>query len=95
MAQVLGESPDRWSKIYCMSRRPPAVKLPKQSEFIQSDLLKDGKELGAQLKEKGVTADYAFFYAYIQAPPKEGGGLWSDTDEMVRLNSMRSERGFR
>ena len=88
VAQVLGEAPERWSKIYCMSRRPPAVKLPKQSEFIQSDLLKDPKELGNQLKEKGVDADYAFFYAYMQVPTKEGSGLWSDADEMVRLNSM-------
>lgn len=89
MIRALGEAPERWSKIYCMSRRPPAIKLPKQAEFIQSDLMKDPKEIGALLKEKGVKADYIFFYAYIQAPPKEGGGLWSDADEMVRLNSRQ------
>lgn len=88
MARALGHAPERWGKIYCMSRRPPAVKMPEQSEFIQSDLLKDPKELGSQLMEKGVKADYVFFFAYMQAPPKQGGGLWSDAEEMVRLNSM-------
>ena len=97
MARVLGDAPERWQKIYCMSRRPPAFKMPANAEFIQSDLLKDPKELGAELKEKGVQAEYVFFYAYIQAPPKEGGGIWSDAEEMVRLNSRRgiSEHGYR
>ena len=87
MVQVLGEALERWGKVYCMSRRPPTIKMPEHAEFIQSDLLKDPKELGALLKEKGVKADYVFFYAYLQAPPKEGGGPWSDAEEMVSLNS--------
>ena len=91
MARVLGEAPERWDKIYCMSRRPPAFDLPEHAKFIQSDLLKDPKDLGAELKESGVKADYVFFYAYIQAPPKEGGLIWSDADEMVRLNSTQHQ----
>ena len=73
MTRVLGEAPERWSKIYCLSRRPPAIEMPKNAEFIQSDLLKDSKEIGALLKAKGVKADYVFFYAYLQAAPKKGG----------------------
>jgi hypothetical protein len=40
------------------------------------------------LKEKNVTADHVFFFSYIQPPPKEGSGLWSDADEMVRVNAL-------
>jgi hypothetical protein len=38
------------------------------------------------LKDKGVTADYVFFYSYVQVKPKEGGGLWSDAEEMCKVN---------
>ena len=31
-------------------------------------------------------SDFVFFAAYIQPPPVEGGGLWSDTDETERVN---------
>jgi hypothetical protein len=34
-------------------------------------------------------SDYIFFYSYIQVPPKEGGALWSDVDEMVRVGVPR------
>jgi hypothetical protein len=34
--------------------------------------------------------DYVFFFSYIQAPPKEGGSLWSDAEEMTRLNGVGS-----
>ena len=34
-----------------------------------------------------IISDYVFFAAYLQPPPKEGGGLWSDTQETERLNS--------
>lgn len=56
--QVLSQAPQRWTKIYCLSRRPPAVPggLPPQAEFIQCDFLKDPEEIGEILKTKGVKA---------------------------------------
>ncbi|KAH7083414.1 NAD dependent epimerase/dehydratase family protein-like protein [Paraphoma chrysanthemicola] len=88
MLRVLAQDPERWSKIYCLSRRPPAIPngLPKQAEHIALDFLKDPEEIAKVLKEKGVKADYVFFYSYVQAKPKEGGGLWSDAEEMCRVN---------
>jgi hypothetical protein len=88
MLQVLAQDPERWSKIYCLSRRPPAIPngLPKNAEHIALDFLKDSEKVAAVLKEKGVKADYVFFYSYVQAKPKEGGGLWSDAEEMCRVN---------
>lgn len=32
-------------------------------------------------------ADHVFFFAYIQPTPKEGAGLWSNAEELVKVNS--------
>ena len=85
MLRVLSQSPERWSKIYCLSRRPPLIPggLPKNAEHIALDFLKEPEEISNTLKEKGVKrVDYVFFFSYIQVPPKEGGGLWSDAEEV-------------
>lgn len=29
-----------------------------------------------------------FFYSYIQPPPLEGKGLWSDAEETTRVNTL-------
>lgn len=88
MLRVLAQSPERWTKIYCLSRRPPAIPngLPKNAEHIALDFLDHPEDIAKALKEKEVTADYVFFYSYVQVKPKEGGGLWSDAEEMCRVN---------
>ncbi|KAI9725917.1 MAG: hypothetical protein M1828_002244 [Chrysothrix sp. TS-e1954] len=89
MLRVLAKDPERWSKIYCLSRRPPAVPegLPKNAEHIACDFLKSPEEIGKVLKENNIKADHVFFFAYIQPPPLEGQGIWSDTQELTRVNS--------
>ncbi|KAJ4379505.1 hypothetical protein N0V86_004685 [Didymella sp. IMI 355093] len=89
MLRVLAETPERWTKIYCLSRRPPAIPdgLPSQAEHIALDFLGEPEKIAKALAERGVTADYVFFYSYVQAKPKEGGGLWSDAEEMCRVNT--------
>ena len=89
MLEVLTQDPKRWKKIYCLSRRPPTIKggLPDHVEHIPLDFLKEPKEIASTLREKNVTADHVFFFSYIQPPPKPGQGLWSDAEEMVRVNS--------
>ncbi|KAH6613855.1 NAD dependent epimerase/dehydratase family protein-like protein [Boeremia exigua] len=89
MLQVLAEAPERWNKIYCLSRRPPAIPdgLPPQAEHIALDFLSEPREIAKVLKEKGVRADYVFFYSYVQVKPKDGGGLWSDAEEMCKVNT--------
>jgi len=89
MVRVLAEAPQRWQKIYCLSRRPPLVSggLPENVEVISCDFLQDPTEIAKSLKERRVQADYVFFYSYIQPPPKPGEGVWSDTEELTRLNA--------
>lgn len=88
MLRALSQDPSRWSKIYCLSRRPPAIPdgLPKNAEHIACDFLSSKEEIAEVLRKKGVKADYVFFYSYVQVKPKEGGGLWSDAEEMCRVN---------
>ncbi|KAB2572423.1 putative nad dependent epimerase dehydratase family protein [Lasiodiplodia theobromae] len=88
MLRVLAQSPQRWSKIYCLSRRPPTIPdgLP-QVEFISVDFLKSPDFIAKLLKSHRVRADYVFFYSYIQVPPKDGQGLWSNAEEMAIVNT--------
>jgi nucleoside-diphosphate-sugar epimerase len=88
MVRVLDQSPQRWERIYCLSRRPPALAehLPKNAEHIPLDFLKTPEEIGAVLKEKGVAATHVFFFSYIQVDPKEGDSLWSNAQEMSDVN---------
>lgn len=58
MLKVLAEAPERWTKIYCLSRRPPAIKdgWPKNAQHIALDFLKKPEEIAAVLKENEVRA---------------------------------------
>jgi hypothetical protein len=88
MLRLLAQDPERWNKIYCLSRRPPVIPngLPKNAEHIALDFLRDKREIAEVLNAKGVKADYVFFYSYVQIQPKEGEGLWSNVEEMCRVN---------
>ncbi|KAL0254862.1 hypothetical protein SLS55_009386 [Diplodia seriata] len=88
MLRVLAQNPQRWSKIYCLSRRPPTIPegLP-QIEHISMDFLKSPDFIAKLLKSHRVRADYVFFYSYIQVPPKDGQGLWSNAEEMAIVNT--------
>ncbi|KAK3063036.1 hypothetical protein LTS18_002872, partial [Coniosporium uncinatum] len=47
MLRVLAQAPERWSKIYCLSRRPPAIPdgLPSNVEHIPLDFLQEPEEI--------------------------------------------------
>ncbi|KAI7550775.1 hypothetical protein KC331_g2965 [Hortaea werneckii] len=90
MLRVLSEDPKRWTRIICLSRRPPLLAggMPQNSEHIPCDFLQDPKEIASILKQHSVVADHVFFFSYIQPPPKVGNkGIWSDAEELVRVNS--------
>ena len=57
MLRVLAQAPERWSKIYCLSRRPPEIpeRLPKNAEHIALDFMKS-EEIAEALKGKEVKA---------------------------------------
>jgi nucleoside-diphosphate-sugar epimerase len=88
MVNILSQSPDRWPHIYAMSRRPPSSDSNQSNVHpIAVDFLKSPEEIASIFKREGVKADYVYFASYIQPPPKEGQGLWSDVEEMDRLNN--------
>jgi hypothetical protein len=89
MLRILAQSPKRWSKIYCLSRWPPALPggLPPNAVHIALDFLKAPEEIGSVLKEKDLKADYIFFFSYIQVEPKPGSTLWSSAEEMRTVNA--------
>lgn len=87
LLEVLAKSPRRWSKIYSLSRRPPASgSLPPNAEHLALDFLESPEAISKVLKERGVHADYVFFFSYIQVAPKDGAALWSNAQEMCRVN---------
>lgn len=58
MLKVLSEDAQRWSRIICLSRRPPLVAggLPTNVEHIPLDFLKDPAEIAQVLQAHKVRA---------------------------------------
>ncbi|KAK5203306.1 hypothetical protein LTR41_010949 [Exophiala xenobiotica] len=94
MLKVLSQAPQRWSKIYCLSRRPPLIDngLPPNAEHIALDFLKDPEDIASVLRSKNISSSsekiYVFFFSYIQAEPKPGARLCSDAQKKCRINSL-------
>ena len=67
------DTPDRWSVVYALSRRPLPQNMldlltPEQQariKFVSVDLTRPGKEVAQILRSAGVAAEYAFFYSYM------------------------------
>ncbi|OAL40697.1 hypothetical protein AYO20_00433 [Fonsecaea nubica] len=73
MTKVLSEAPERWEKIYALSRRPPSGHTPPRVEHIAVDFLESTPEGIAQvLKDKRVEA--------------QGQSLWSGIEETTKQN---------
>ncbi|PON27728.1 hypothetical protein TGAM01_v203495 [Trichoderma gamsii] len=83
MLRVLAEAPERWGTIYALSRRPPTSFIDGNIKYLSVDFLEKPEEIAKTLKEHVLEVDYAFFTSYIQPP-----GVWSDTDELERLNTL-------
>jgi hypothetical protein len=58
MLRVLSQSPRRWSKIYCLSRRPPIMPdgMPSNAEHIPLDFMVTPEEISKVLIEKNIRA---------------------------------------
>jgi hypothetical protein len=98
--RVLLESPQRWKKVYAISRRPPPPEmmalLPEEHRsrvhHVASDFLSEPQDIAKALTDAKVTADVIFFYSYAQPKPKPGSGAWSNAQELVDVNC--TIRGF-
>lgn len=97
--RVLLETPERWSKVYAASRRPPPPEmmylLPAEQrervEHVALDFLSKPEEIAQALEDKGVQADVVFFYSYAQPKPQPGAGAWSNAQELVDVNCKPAE----
>jgi len=86
--RVLCETPERWTKVYALSQRPPAGQWPKQVEHIPLDFLNNGpEEIAAVMKKRGIKADYIFFFSYILLEKNGRPAPWGDVD-FVRVNGL-------
>lgn len=93
--RALLDSPNRWTKIYALSRRPPSkemmnlltVEQQSRVQHVACDFLQSASTIAQAMKNGGVTADYVFFYSYLQPSPPPGSRIWSNADELVKVNS--------
>lgn len=86
MVKALGESPDRWSKVYALSRRPPSGSWPQTVEHVPVDFLESPDNISTVLQEKNIKADYIFFFSYVLITDENGALQWGD-QRLVDENS--------
>ncbi|CAD0113200.1 unnamed protein product [Aureobasidium uvarum] len=87
MLKILARHPQRWKKVYALSRRPPPDDdLPENVQHIPCDFLSSPEAIASVLKDNNVKADYAFFFAYIQPAPKQGQSIWANVQDLVSVN---------
>ncbi|KAJ5165754.1 hypothetical protein N7492_006050 [Penicillium capsulatum] len=95
MLRALLESPERWTKVYALSRRPPPKEMlallsdsqRSRVQHIAVDFLGDAENIAQELMQAKVTADYIFFYSYVQPTPAPGAPVWSNAEELVNVNT--------
>jgi nucleoside-diphosphate-sugar epimerase len=57
-------------------------------QHIACDFLSNGPaEIAAALQEAHATADYIFYYSYLQPPTVSGAPAWSNDKELVEVNT--------
>ncbi|OAA65377.1 NAD(P)-binding domain protein [Niveomyces insectorum RCEF 264] len=94
MVRVLAAAPQRWRKIYCLSRRPPPDNFfedlgegAQRVEHISVDFLAAPAKIAEALKGKVDKVDHVFFFSYMQ--PQQTGdilNMWSDAEELATIN---------
>lgn len=92
--RALLQSPQRWSKIYALSRRAPPAEmmalLPDDQrsrvKHVTCDFLESPETIAKALASANVTATHVFFYSYLQPKPPPGAAAWSNAEELVKVN---------
>lgn len=95
MVKVLSNAPERWRKIYCLSRRPPPDYFfqelgegASRVEHVEVDFLDTSGAIGKALKAKVPKVDHVFFFSFATTPQKgQVLGMWSDADALAKLNN--------
>ena len=93
--RALLSSPQRWAKIYTLSRRPiPAdmlnllpLDVRSRVHHIGCDLQSEPREIATILNAALEKVQYIFYYAYLQPKPEDGNAMWSNDQQLVDVNS--------
>ncbi|KAK3719657.1 hypothetical protein LTR37_004194 [Vermiconidia calcicola] len=85
--KVLADNPERWSRVYALSRRPPSGKWPKSVEHIPLDFLQSPQEIAKVLQERNIKPDYVFFFSYVLITDENGALQWGD-QRLVDKNNL-------
>ncbi|KAI8952902.1 hypothetical protein F4801DRAFT_599373 [Xylaria longipes] len=93
MVKVLAASP-RWSKILCLSRRPPPENFfgdlgagAQRVEHLAVDLLLKPTEIANHLRDKIQNVDAIFYHSYMHPLPEGNAtGFWDNADEVSKVN---------
>ncbi|RDW85276.1 hypothetical protein BP6252_02866 [Coleophoma cylindrospora] len=85
MTQVLAQSPQRWEKVYAVSRSPPSVKA-ENIQHISIDLLSRPEDIATALRDHGVVADIVFFFSYVQLHPEPDEPVFGSADRLCEVN---------
>ncbi|PQE24473.1 hypothetical protein CJF30_00009946 [Rutstroemia sp. NJR-2017a BBW] len=97
MLRHLASYPERWEKVWALSRGRPGVldslqgKEGKVSiEHVAVDFLAGKEDIAKVLREKGVSADTVFFFAYmeVKGEGEEDEGMWGAQGKMLEVNGM-------
>jgi len=56
-------------------------------QHVACDFLESGNTIAQALKGANVHATHIFFYSYLQPKPPPGAPIWSNADELVKVNS--------
>ena len=86
IVNVLAAAPERWETIYAMSRKPPKSNNPRVKPIAADFLSSTPEQLAALYEKEGVKADYVFFASYMQPPAPEGAAMWSNTEDLDKVN---------
>ena len=87
MLRQLAKHPQRWTKVFSLSRRLPQGFDVPQIQHVSVDLLAGVDSIQQALEVANVSADYVFFFAYKESSGDDGK-LWGGQDQMVVENSM-------
>ena len=95
--RVLLESPKRWSEVYALSRKAPPKPMMdlltddqrSRVQHVAVDFLESPETIVKAMTDAGVSADYVFFYSYLQPkPPPDAPSshAWSNAEELASVN---------
>ncbi|KAF9893416.1 hypothetical protein FE257_010728 [Aspergillus nanangensis] len=94
LIKVLRDAPERWTKIYCVSRSPPPECQDEKNsdgriEHLEMDFLQDPVQLASILRQRVKHVDHIFFFSFVLPPqnPSQVLSLYSNATEIKDINT--------